>query len=153
MGTVFFEILIIIIFPPLKLIARIFGKGVHGHVKRVEDAVIREVHAMGAEARTIHEIEMNASNKAYLAGGAIDHSRHMTKDTLDSTERARRTIGADLSLEQKSTPGQEILQRGPKRVEAINSDAPRSDQMKEAMLEAQRLREARQQRNNRNRRR
>ena len=153
MGTVFFEILVIIIFPPLKLIARIFGKGVHGHVKRVEDAVIREVHAMGTEARTIYEIEKNASNKAYMASGVIDQSRHMTKDTLDPTERARRTIGADLSHEQKSLPGQEILQRGPKRVEAINSDAPRSDQMKEAMLEAQRLREARQQRNNRNRRR
>ncbi len=150
MAVVIFEILILLIFPPLKLLARLFGQGAAARVKRWEDAVLREVHAMGAEAQTIYEIEKSASNRAYMASGAIDASQHMPKDTLDATERARRTVGADLSQQQRHLPGQEQLQRGPKRVEASDVEAPRSEQMKEAMLEAQRLRRAREQRSSRN---
>lgn len=149
MGAVFFEILILLIFPPLKLLARLFGAGARARVQRWEDAVLRQVHAMGAEAQTIQEIERNAGARAWMASGAIDQTSAIPKDPLDSTERARRTVGADLAQQEQRMPGGEQLQRGPTRVEASNAEESRSEQMKEAMLEAQRLRRAREQRNSR----
>ncbi len=149
MAVVIFEILILIVFPPLKLIARLFGPRARARVQRLEDAVLHQVHAMGAEARTIYEIERSAGNRAYMASGAIDQSSSMPQDTLDATERARRTVGADLSHNQQHMPGRETLQRGPKRVEAADTEASRSEQMKDAMLEAQRRRSAQEQRSSR----
>ena len=146
MGAVFFEILVLLIFPPLKLIARLFGANARARVQRWEDAVLHQVHAMGAEAQTIYEIEKNASARAYMASGALDQTSAIPKDNLDATERARRTVGADLARQQQHLPGAEQLQRGPTRVEASNAEDSRSEQMKEAMLEAQRLRRAREQR-------
>lgn len=148
MAAVVFEILILLIFPPLKLLMRLFGPGAVARVQRWEDAVFHQVHAMGAEARTIQEIERRNATRQTLASSAVDFSGSMPHDNLDATERARRTVGADLGQRREHMPGEEQLQRGPRQAEAANvdRDATRSEQMKEAMLEAQRLRNAQQQR-------
>ena len=153
MTTIFFEILIVLFFPPLKLIARIFGTRARDLVGRVEERVIRYVHAMGMEERTRYELEMQVGARAELAAGMIDQSDAMPRGDGDSTQQAMRIAGANQSLPPADDPHAAELQRGPTRVEASDPDQSRSEQMQEALLQAQRDRRAAEERRERRRRR
>ena len=89
--------------------------------QRAEAWLLRQAWGIGASGLTTNP----------ETGGGITEGAHLSVWVLKFKEQA------ELDLE-RTTPE---LERGPKRVEAADVDAPRSEQVREAMLEAQRRRE------------
>ena len=106
---------------PLRLLGLIGGRWVQKQTQRAEAWLLRQAWGIGASGLTTNP----------ETGGGITEGAHLSVWVLKFKEQA------ELDLE-RTTPE---LERGPKRVEAADVDAPRSEQVREALLEAQRRRE------------
>ena len=133
------EILVVALIRPLRFLLggerTALGRG----ILRFENWILRHLHVMGAESRLRHELEMHGQASSFLAEGMSDHAKAMP--SVGSTlERVRDETGANLEARQRSTTlqGETELRRGQRQVESSGGD--RSDEIHEAMLEAQRRR-------------
>ena len=106
---------------PLRVLGFVGGRRVRVRTQRAEAWLLRQAWGIGASGLTANS----------ETGGGITEGAHLSVWVLKFKEQA------ELDLE-RTTPE---LERGPKRVEAAGVDAPRSEQVREAMLEAQRRRE------------
>lgn len=122
MAAAITELFAYLLIAPLRLAGLIGGERLRARTRRVEDWLLRRAWAIGA------------------SGFTYDH------DTGGFSEDARRSVWvhkfkeqAELDLE-RSTPD---LQHGPRRVEAADLSASRSEQLKAAMLAAQQEQQSR----------
>ena len=110
---------------PLRLLGWIGGRRVRERTQRAEAWLLRSAWQIGASGVTINPETHHFNEGAHQSVWALKYKEQ-----------------AELDLE-RTTPE---LERRYRRIETTTVDAPRSEQMKEAMLEAQRLRRAREQR-------
>ena len=106
---------------PLRVLGLVGGRRVRARTRRAEWWILQQAWRVGASGVTY-----NPETKADFSEGA-----HASVWALTVKEQA------ELDLE-RATPE---LERGRRRVEEADGGAPRSAQLREAMLEAQRRRE------------
>ena len=84
-----------------------------------------------------HELDMHGQASSFLAEGMTDHSRSMPS-IGDTLQRVRSETGADVEQSVRSSRLQapSELGRGQRQVESSGGD--RSEDVREAMLQAQR---------------
>ena len=115
------ELVAYLLILPLRLLGLIGGRRVRERTQRVEAWLLRQAWQVGASGGTFYPNTVRR----------INEEAHDSLQALEFKEQA------ELDLK-RTTPE---LERGPKRVEAADADAPRSEQVREAMLDAQRRRE------------
>ena len=118
------EAIAYLIILPLRLIGLVGGSRIREQMRQAEEWVLRQAWHIGASG---------------LTDDAVNEAAHRSMGVVKDKEQA------EIDLE-RSTPE---LKRGPRRIETANIEAPRSEQVKKAMLEAQRLRHAQEQRSGR----
>lgn len=114
---------------PLRLLGLVGGRRMRARTRRAEGWILEQAWRVGASGVTYNpETRADFSEGAHQSVWAVTVKRQ-----------------AELDLE-RTTPE---LERGRRRVEGAATGAPRSAQLREAMLEAQRRREAGDQRSGR----
>ena len=150
-GAALFEILILVLVRPLRLLVGLLSKRAAQPLQRVEDWLLHQVHAMGVEARTVYELEKRGEAKAHLASGTFDKSSaDIPGMSGDATEHARRLAGAPMGESTEQSDDPRSLKRQPTQVEARTGQT-RSEEMQDALLRAQREERARAERESRRR--
>ena len=107
---------------PLRLLGLVGGRRVRERTQRAEAWLLRQAWKVGASGGTFYP----------------DTARRINEEAHESLQALEFKEQAELDLE-RTTPE---LERGRRQVETANVDAPRSEQVREAVLEAQRRREA-----------
>lgn len=120
MDGLFFELIAYVLIVPLRILGLLGGSRGRAWARRCEQRLLREAWAIGATGAT-HNIEASADSVAAAY-------------SLAATEYQRQ---AELELERNSTD----LGRGQRRVESGSAGMSRSEQIREAMLEAQQSRQ------------
>jgi len=127
MEAVVLELFAYSVIVPLRIVGLLGGRHIRKRTKQGEDWLLRLVwRAAGT----------NIANNLWAG----------SPDVLESADALARVSQAKIDAERAAV----TTQRGPKRVEGADAEASRSEQLKDAMLEAQRLRRAREQRSSRN---
>ena len=106
---------------PLRLLGLIGGRWVRKQTRRAEAWLLRQAWEIGASGGTFYP----------------NTTRRINEEAHESLQALELKKQAELDLE-RTTPE---LRRGRRGVEAAGADASHSEQMREAMLEAQRRRE------------
>ena len=133
------EIVVVALIRPLRFLFGGERTPLGRAILRFENWILHHLHVMGAESRMRYELEMRGQASSFLAEGLSDHSSAMPSGS-STLERVRDETGASLEARQRSTAlqGQGELRRGQRQVESSGGD--RSDDIHEAMLQAQRRR-------------
>ena len=131
------EIIVVVIVRPLRFLLGGERTAPGRAVLRFEHWILRHLHVMGAESRMRHELDMHGQASSFLAEGMTDHSRSMPS-IGDTLQRVRSETGADVEQSVRSSRLQapSELGRGQRQVESSGGD--RSEDVREAMLQAQR---------------
>lgn len=142
------EIVVVVLLRPLRFLLggqrTPLGRG----LLRFENWILHHLHVMGAESRMRYELEMHGQASSFLAEGMTDHAK--TMPSVGSTlERVREETGANLEASQRTTKlqGESELRRGQRQVESGGGE--RSEDIHEAMLQAQRRQNQQDQRDRR----
>ena len=150
------EILVVLLIRPLRFLLggkrTPLGRG----MLRFEEWLLHHLHVIGAESRMRHELGMHGQASSFLAEGLADHSKTMPS-VSETVQRVREETGANLEASRRSatlqglqgSQGRSELRRGQRRVDSSGGD--RSEDIHEAMLEAQRRERQRAERERRNR--
>ena len=106
-------------------------------VLRIENWILHHLHVMGAESRMRHELEMHGQASGFLAEG-LSNQANVMQSLDDTVSRIRDETGASHqdSLDAAREPATGSLRRGQRQVDSRGGQ--RSDDIHEAMLEAQR---------------
>ena len=131
------EIVVVLVLRPLRFLLggqrTPMGRG----LLRFERWLLYHLHVMGAESHMRDELGRHGNASSFLASGLSDQSGTIG-NVNDTVQRVRSQTGADQhdSLERaQRDPGPE-LRRGQRHVESRGGD--RSDDIHQAMLQAQR---------------
>ena len=131
------EILVVLLLRPIRFIVggqkTVIGRG----ILRFENWILGHLHIMGAESKMRYELEKSGQASSFLAEGLTDQTSVMP-GIGDTVERMRRETGATHADALRSNQLQDDpeLRRGQRQVEPSGGD--RSDDIHEAMLQAQR---------------
>lgn len=131
------EILVVVLIRPLRFLLGGERTPPGRGILRFENWILHHLHVMGAESRMRYELDMHGQASSFLAEGMTDHSRAMPS-VGDTVQRVRDETGANLEASQRSSQwqGGGELKRGRRQVDSSGGD--RSDDIHEAMLQAQR---------------
>ena len=131
------EILVVVLVRPLRFLCGGERTAIGRLLHRVEEWLLHQLHVINAESRMRYEIEKHGEASAFLADGLSDGSSSMPS-TGEAVERARRVAGADQGEAMRAANrfGHADLGRGQRQVETRGGD--RSEDIQEALLEAQR---------------
>ena len=144
------EIVVVVLIRPLRFLLggerTPLGRG----MLRFEHWILHHLHVMNAESQMRYELDRHGQAASFLASGATDQTSAM-QSTSDTVQRARRESGADHGEAMRSAErfGQSELERGQRHVESRGGD--RSEDIQEAMLQAQREQNQRAERERRSR--
>ncbi len=140
------EVLVIVLLRPLRWLLGGKRTIVGRAMLRVEEWLLRQMHVMGAEARMRYELEMRGDVSAALSYGGVNEQSNLVGSTSDTVERTRRDTGAHIEDRERAArlQGSGSVSRGPRRVDSSGGD--RTDDIHQAMLEAQRRQQAEEER-------
>ena len=120
-GAMIAEVAAYVFVLPLRVVGLIGGRRMRAWTARAEWWLLRQAWAIGG------------SKAIYQDLGFLDNS----------ARESARALGVRAGAETELGWATEPLASGPRRIEAANADAPRSEQLREALLEAQRGRQTR----------
>lgn len=120
-GAMIAEVAAYVFVLPLRVVGLIGGRRVRARTTRAEWWLLRQAWTIGGSRAIDADL------------GRVDN---------DARESAR-TLGVRADAETELSWATGPLASGPRRIEAANADAPRSEQLREALLEAQRERQPR----------
>ena len=131
------EIFVVLFIRPIRFLCGGQRTALGRALWRFEHWLLRHLHVMGAESRMRYELEMHGQATGFLAEGLTDQTSAMPT-TSDTIQRVRDETGATLEASARSSQLRETpeLKRGQRQVESRGGD--RSDDIQEAMLQAQR---------------
>ena len=131
------EIFVVLIIRPLRFVLGGKRTPIGRAMQRFERWLLDHLHVMGAEARMRHELDLHGQASSFLAQGISEQSSSMPT-VNDTVQRVRNETGANIAASQRSSQlqGEAELKRGRKQVTSAGGD--RSDEIHEAMLQAQR---------------
>ena len=134
------EIFVVLVIRPLRFLVGSdktpFGRALH----RFENWILHHLHVMGAESRMRYELELQGQSSSFLAESLSDPAGSSAlPSTSDTIERTRRETGAEhhQALQGADQLGDRELSRGQRQVES-RGGGDRSEDVHEAMLQAQR---------------
>jgi len=131
------EILVVVLLRPLRWLTggdrTPIGRALH----RFEGWVLRHLHVIHSESRMRQELSLHGGATASMASGLTDHS-HLSGSTSDTIERMRDQTGATVEDRARASElqGSGRIGTGRRRVDSSGGD--RSDDIQQALLEAQR---------------
>jgi len=131
------EILVVLFIRPLRWLLggerTRLGRAIH----RFERWLLDHLHVMGAEARMRHELDLHGQATSFLAQGVTEQTGSMPS-VSDTVQRVRDETGANVAARQRASQlqGEAELKRGQRHVASTGGD--RSEEIHEAMLQAQR---------------
>ena len=131
------EILVVVLIRPLRFLLGGSRTPLGRGVLRFEEWLLHHLHVIGAESQMRHELDRHGQASSFLADGLSDPSK--TMPSVGSTiERVRAETGATHADAQRSNELNQAteLKRGQRRVDSAGGD--RSEDIQQAMLEAQR---------------
>ena len=135
------EILIVVVIRPLRWLLGGERTRIGRVIFRAETWLLNQLHAMGAESRMRHELEMHGQASAYLAE-SLSNPQDAVPSVSETLERTRRQTGADelrdKQRQEASHPTE--LRRAPRQVASAGGD--RSADIQRELLEAQRRQRA-----------
>lgn len=142
------EIIVLVVIRPLRFLLGGERTPPGRAVLRFEQWILRQLHVIGAESRMRHELDMHGQASSFLSEGMSDPSKTMPT-IADTVNRVRAESGADLEESVRSSRLQapSELGRGQRQVES--SGGERSEDIHEAMLQAQRIKNQRAERERR----
>ena len=131
------EIFVVVVIRPIRFFAGGQKTAIGRGIQRFENWILNHLHVMGAESKMRYELEKQGQASGFLAEGLTDQASVMPKSG-DTMERMRRDSGATHADALRSNELQHDpeLKRGQRQVETAGGD--RSDDIHEAMLQAQR---------------
>ena len=142
------EILVVLLLRPIRFVAGGQKTAIGRGILRFENWILHHLHIMGAESKMRYELEKSGQASGYLADGLTDQTSVMPK-VSDTVERMRRETGATHAdaLRSNQLHDDPELNRGQRHVGTTGGD--RSDDIHEAMLQAQRRKDQLAERNRR----
>lgn len=131
------EIVVVVLLRPLRFLLGGQRTPPGRAILRFEHWLLHHLHVINAESQMRYELDKQGQAASFLASGATDRTSAMPS-TNEAVQRARRESGADHADALKSSErlGQRELQRGQRQVDSGSGD--RSEDIHEAMLQAQR---------------
>ena len=131
------EIVVVVLIRPLRLLLGGQRTALGRSILRFENWILHHLHVINAESQMRYELEKHGQAASFLASGATDQTSAMPS-TSDAVNRARREAGADHGEAMRSAGRFEPpeLKRGRRQVESRGGD--RSDDIQEALIQAQR---------------
>ena len=136
------EIVVVLIIRPLRFLLGGRRTPAGRAVLRFEQWILRQLHVMGAESRMRHELDMHGQASSFLSEGMSDHSKAMP--TIGETlQRVRSETGADVEESVRSSRLQAPSELGRGQRQVDSSGGERSEDIHEAMLQAQRAKNRR----------
>ena len=131
------EIFVVLLLRPIRFIVGGQKTPVGRGVLRFENWILHHLNIMGAESKMRYELEKSGQASGFLAEGLTDQTSVMPK-TGDTVERMRRETGATHAdaLRSNEFADNPELRRGQRQVQMSGGD--RSEDIHEAMLQAQR---------------
>ncbi len=134
------EILVVLLLRPLRFLLGGQRTPPGRAALRFERWILHQLHIMGAESRMRDELERHGGASAFLADGLSDQT-NVIGSVNDTVQRVRNETGADQhdSLERARRRQAAELGRGSRQVESRGGN--RSDDIHQAMLQAQRRQE------------
>ena len=150
LGTALFELLILLLVRPPRILVGLFSKRAGNRLKRIEDWMLHQTHALGVEQQTVWELEKRAQATMTMESGTFTGGDNLPSLKGDATKLARRHAGAPLEASPDQTAHDQDLESGPRQVEGREGQT-RSEEMQEALLRAQREERARLERQGRRR--
>ena len=131
------EILVVLLLRPIRFIVGGQKTSIGRGVLRFENWILHHLNIMGAESKMRYELEKSGQASSFLAEGLTDQTSVMPK-TGDTVERMRRETGATHAdaLRSNQLTDHPELRRGQRQVETSGGD--RSEDIHEAMMQAQR---------------
>jgi hypothetical protein len=131
------EILVVVLIRPIRMLLGGQRTSPGRLVYRLENWLLHHLHIIGAESKMRYELEQHGDTAAFLSEGLSDHSG-LVNDLGDTLERTRLETGATHAdaLKLSELHGERDLKRGQRQVDARGGD--RTDDIHEAMLQAQR---------------
>lgn len=133
------EIFVVVVLRPVRFLLGGSRTPLGRGMLKLENWLLHHLHVMGAESQMRYELEKHGQAASFLASGATDQTSTLPS-TSDAVNRARRQSGADHDEAMKSAQRLEPreLGRGQRQVESRGGD--RSDDIQEALMQAQRER-------------
>ena len=131
------EIVVVVLLRPLRFLLGGERTPLGRAILRFENWILHHLHVMGAESRMRYELEMHGQASSFLAEGLSDHSKTMP-GVGNTIERLRDETGATHADAQRSNELHQAtdLKRGQRRVDSTGGN--RTEDIHEAMLQAQR---------------
>ena len=131
------EILVVLLIRPVRFLFGGARTPIGRAALRFEHWLLHHLHIMGAESRMRDELGRHGAATSFLADGLSDQTS-VLPSTSDTVQRIRSESGADHDEAMQSAErfGQPELERGQRHVESRGGD--RTDDIHEAMLQAQR---------------
>ncbi|MXV80876.1 MAG: hypothetical protein F4007_09510 [Chloroflexi bacterium] len=131
------EIVVVVLLRPLRLLSggdrTPIGRGLH----RFEGWVLRHLHVIHSESRMRQELSLHGGATASLASGLTEQS-NLAGSTSDTIERMRNQTGATAEDHARASELQSSGRISTGRGRVDSSGGNRSDDIQQALLEAQR---------------
>ena len=131
------EVIVVVVLRPIRFLLGGQRTPLGRAVLRFENWILHHLHIMGAESRMRHELEMHGQASGFLAEG-LSNQANVMQSLDDTVNRVRDETGASHqdSLDTARQQATRSLRRGQRQVESRGGQ--RSDDIHDAMLEAQR---------------
>ncbi len=131
------EVIVVVVLRPIRFLLGGGRTPLGRAVLRIENWILHHLHVMGAESRMRHELEMHGQASGFLAEG-LSNQANVMQSLDDTVSRVRDETGASHqdSLDAARQQDASSLRGGQRQVDSRGGQ--RSDDIHEAMLEAQR---------------
>lgn len=131
------EVIVVVALRPIRFLLGGRRTPLGRAVLRFENWILHHLHIMGAESRMRYELELHGQASGFLAEG-LSNQANVMENVNDTVQRVRNETGAQhqSALDRaKEDPGP-ALRQGQRQVESRGGE--RSEDIQEALLQAQR---------------